>query len=112
MSASEFAAIRTPSYTLADAMLELQMPDWVFALNVTNLFDKEYFAPCRYFGDCFSGNRARSSAPSRTASDPTSRSRICRANTLKLWFLVHKWTSLVCTVFLLLLCLTGLPLIF
>ncbi|TWI04599.1 putative iron-regulated membrane protein [Luteimonas cucumeris] len=32
--------------------------------------------------------------------------------TLKIWFLVHKWTSLVCTVFLLLLCLTGLPLIF
>lgn len=56
VSASEFTSIRTPSYTLADAMLELQMPDWVFALNVTNLFDKEYFAPCRYFGDCFSGN--------------------------------------------------------
>jgi len=56
VSASEFTAIRTPSYTLADAMLELQMPDWVFALNVTNLLDKEYFAPCRYFGDCFSGN--------------------------------------------------------
>ncbi len=32
--------------------------------------------------------------------------------TLKAWFLVHKWTSLVCTVFLLLLCLTGLPLVF
>lgn len=31
---------------------------------------------------------------------------------LKAWFVVHKWTSLVCTVFLLLLCLTGLPLIF
>ena len=28
------------------------------------------------------------------------------------WFLVHKWTSLVCTIFLLMLCLTGLPLIF
>lgn len=28
------------------------------------------------------------------------------------WFLVHKWTSLVCTAFLLLLCVTGLPLIF
>ncbi len=28
------------------------------------------------------------------------------------WYLVHKWTSLVCTVFLLMLCLTGLPLIF
>ncbi|MCW5300985.1 PepSY domain-containing protein [Herbaspirillum lusitanum] len=28
------------------------------------------------------------------------------------WYRVHKWTSLVSTVFLLLLCLTGLPLIF
>jgi len=33
-------------------------------------------------------------------------------STLKAWFLVHKWTSLVCTAFLLLLCLTGLPLVF
>ena len=33
-------------------------------------------------------------------------------STLKAWFLVHKWTSLVCTLFLLLLCLTGLPLVF
>ncbi|MEZ0472389.1 PepSY-associated TM helix domain-containing protein [Luteimonas salinilitoris] len=32
--------------------------------------------------------------------------------TLKAWFLVHKWTSLVCTLFLLLLFATGLPLIF
>lgn len=32
--------------------------------------------------------------------------------TLKAWFLVHKWTSLVSTLFLLLLCVTGLPLIF
>lgn len=31
---------------------------------------------------------------------------------IKLWFLIHKWTSLICTVFLLLLCITGLPLIF
>ncbi|SMF76071.1 Uncharacterized iron-regulated membrane protein [Tistlia consotensis] len=28
------------------------------------------------------------------------------------WYLVHKWTSLVCTALLLLLCVTGLPLIF
>jgi iron complex outermembrane receptor protein len=48
--------VRTPSYTLADALLELQLPEWSFALNVTNLFDKAYFAPCRNFGDCFSGN--------------------------------------------------------
>jgi len=31
---------------------------------------------------------------------------------VKGWYLVHKWTSLVCTAFLLMLCLTGLPLIF
>ncbi len=31
---------------------------------------------------------------------------------LRRWSWVHKWTSLVCTVFMLLLCLTGLPLIF
>lgn len=30
----------------------------------------------------------------------------------KTWYAVHKWTSLVCTLFMLLLCLTGLPLIF
>jgi uncharacterized iron-regulated membrane protein len=32
--------------------------------------------------------------------------------TLKTWAWVHKWSSLICTVFMLLLCLTGLPLIF
>ncbi|PZQ64295.1 MAG: peptidase [Phenylobacterium zucineum] len=32
--------------------------------------------------------------------------------TVRVWFLVHKWTSLICTAFLLMLCLTGLPLIF
>ncbi|MBD9483660.1 PepSY domain-containing protein [Pseudomonas sp. PDM14] len=31
---------------------------------------------------------------------------------LRNWYLVHKWTSLISTVFLLMLCLTGLPLIF
>ncbi|MBB3181867.1 PepSY domain-containing protein [Variovorax sp. Sphag1AA] len=28
------------------------------------------------------------------------------------WYQVHKWSSLVCTLFLLLLCVTGLPLVF
>lgn len=32
--------------------------------------------------------------------------------TLRVHYGIHKWTSLVCTLFLLLLCLTGLPLIF
>lgn len=31
---------------------------------------------------------------------------------VKRWFWWHRWTSLICTVFLLLLCITGLPLIF
>lgn len=31
---------------------------------------------------------------------------------IKAWYLVHKWTSLICTAFMLLLCVTGLPLIF
>ena len=31
---------------------------------------------------------------------------------IRTWAWVHKWSSLVCTVFMLLLCLTGLPLIF
>jgi uncharacterized iron-regulated membrane protein len=32
--------------------------------------------------------------------------------TIQRWGWVHKWTSLVCTLFLLILCITGLPLIF
>ncbi len=35
-----------------------------------------------------------------------------KRSTIKVWFLVHKWSSLVSTLFLLLLCVTGLPLIF
>nr|WP_255468671.1 PepSY domain-containing protein [Reyranella sp. CPCC 100927] len=34
------------------------------------------------------------------------------ARTIRIWSATHKWTSLICTAFMLLLCLTGLPLIF
>jgi uncharacterized iron-regulated membrane protein len=34
------------------------------------------------------------------------------AHKLKRWYLIHKWTSLISTAFLLLICLTGLPLVF
>lgn len=34
------------------------------------------------------------------------------APAIRSWYLVHKWTSLVSTLFLLMLCITGLPLIF
>jgi uncharacterized iron-regulated membrane protein len=33
-------------------------------------------------------------------------------DTIRRWAWIHKWSSLVCTVFMLLLCLTGLPLIY
>jgi uncharacterized iron-regulated membrane protein len=33
-------------------------------------------------------------------------------NTLRRWSWIHKWSSLICTVFMLLLCITGLPLIY
>ncbi len=31
---------------------------------------------------------------------------------IRAWFVVHKWSSLICTLFLLMLCITGLPLVF
>lgn len=34
------------------------------------------------------------------------------ARKVRLWYRVHKWTSLICTAFLLMSCLTGLPMIF
>ena len=34
------------------------------------------------------------------------------ARSIRNWYVVHKWTSLISTVFLLMLCVTGLPLIF
>jgi len=34
------------------------------------------------------------------------------APAIRNWYGVHKWTSLICTLFLLMLCITGLPLIF
>ena len=32
--------------------------------------------------------------------------------TIRRWSWIHKWSSLICTVFMLLLCVTGLPLIY
>jgi uncharacterized iron-regulated membrane protein len=35
-----------------------------------------------------------------------------KTKNIKRWFFIHRWSSLICTLFLLILCLTGLPLIF
>ena len=45
-------------------------------------------------------------------STPAGRKHGIDGASLKRWAWVHRWSSLVCTLFLLLLCLTGLPLIF
>ena len=45
-------------------------------------------------------------------SQPTFEPPALTRSTIRIWFLVHKWASLLCTSFLLMLCLTGLPLIF
>ena len=45
-------------------------------------------------------------------SIPAGRKHGIDGASLKRWAWVHRWSSLVCTLFLLLLCLTGLPLIF
>jgi iron complex outermembrane receptor protein len=49
--------IKTPSYTLVDALVAVDFDRWTAALNASNLFDKTYFTACRTFGDCFIGNR-------------------------------------------------------
>lgn len=47
--------ITTPAYTLVDALAEITHGPWVFGVNATNLFGKDYFANCLARGDCFFG---------------------------------------------------------
>jgi iron complex outermembrane receptor protein len=56
VSTGSALTLRTPSYTLVDALAQVSWDRWSLSLNVTNLFDEDYYAPCRAFGDCFTGN--------------------------------------------------------
>lgn len=47
--------LRTPSYTLVDALAEVSWRNWQLSINATNLFDKHYYAACLARGDCFNG---------------------------------------------------------
>jgi iron complex outermembrane receptor protein len=47
--------IRTPSYTVVDGLLAVDWKQYSLTVSATNLFDNEYVAPCRFFGDCFTG---------------------------------------------------------
>lgn len=47
--------VRTPSYTLVDALAEVSWRTWRFSVNATNLFNKKFYAACLSRGDCFIG---------------------------------------------------------
>ena len=47
--------IKTPAYTLVDAVAELSWRNWSFALNATNLLGEDYYSACLARGDCFMG---------------------------------------------------------
>lgn len=48
---------RVEGVTLYDAVLAYDRGPFRVALNVTNLFDKEYVGTCIARGDCFYGTR-------------------------------------------------------
>ncbi len=49
--------LKTPSYTLFDAMLSYDFRTWRLAINVANLTDRVHVTTCLARGDCFYGLR-------------------------------------------------------
>ena len=47
--------LRTPDYTLFDAMIRYETGPWRFQVNATNLADKRHVTTCLARGDCFFG---------------------------------------------------------
>ncbi|GGC02348.1 ferrisiderophore receptor [Novosphingobium endophyticum] len=47
--------VRTPGYTLVDALAELSWQNWSFRINATNLLGKRFYSACLARGDCFMG---------------------------------------------------------
>ncbi|MGY2904373.1 TonB-dependent siderophore receptor [Bradyrhizobium sp. URHC0002] len=48
-------SIRTPDYTLFDAMIRYETGPWRFQVNASNLADKRHVTTCLARGDCFLG---------------------------------------------------------
>ena len=48
--------IRTPDYTLFDAMVRYETGPWRLQVNASNLFDKRHLTTCLARGDCFLGS--------------------------------------------------------
>lgn len=49
------STIRSPDYRLLDLRAEYARDRYFARLNVNNVTDRQVFAPCRWFGDCFTG---------------------------------------------------------
>jgi iron complex outermembrane receptor protein len=47
--------LRTPAYTLVDALAKLTRGNWSLAVNATNLLGKRFYSACLARGDCFMG---------------------------------------------------------
>lgn len=47
--------LKTPAFTVFDAMAAYETEYWRFQINGTNLGDKEYLTTCLARGDCFRG---------------------------------------------------------
>ncbi|GFM31251.1 TonB-dependent siderophore receptor [Novosphingobium sp. PY1] len=47
--------LRTPGYTLVDALAEVSWQNWSFRVNATNLLGKSFYSSCLARGDCFMG---------------------------------------------------------
>lgn len=56
VSTTEGWRVRTPGYTLVDALVAWERDAWVLSVRASNLLDKNYYAACRVYGDCFTGN--------------------------------------------------------
>ena len=55
-SPAPLASVKTPSYTLFDAMMAYETPTWRWQLNAQNLEDEYYITTCQVFrGDCAIG---------------------------------------------------------
>lgn len=50
------AGVRTPAYTLVDALAELNWQKWSVSINANNLLGKDYYSACLARGDCFMGD--------------------------------------------------------
>ena len=50
---------RMPSTTLFDAIIHYDLPEWRFAINGSNIFDKKYVGRCASASNCIYGQRAQ-----------------------------------------------------